>query len=48
MIQYLFTAIRFPSGGIGPYTCTQKAKNSNIHTEKQYRSHNTQSRQQNL
>jgi len=35
MIQYLFTAIGFPSGGIRPY-CTQKAMNSNICTEKQY------------
>ena len=46
MIWYLFTAIRFPPGGNGPYTCTQKAKHSIIHKEKQYRSHNTQNRKQ--
>jgi hypothetical protein len=34
--------------GSGPYTCTQKAKNSNFHKEKQYRSHNTQNRQGNV
>jgi len=46
MIRYLLTAIGFPHGGSGPYTCTQKAKNSNIHREKQYTSHNTQNGKQ--
>ena len=48
MIQYLFTAVGFPYCGIGPYICTQKAKNSIIHKEKQYKSHNTQNRKQNI
>jgi hypothetical protein len=46
MIWYTLTAIGFPPGGSGSYTCTQKAKNSNIHKAKQYRSHNTQNRKQ--
>ena len=38
----------FKPGGSGPYTCTQKAKNSNVHKEKQYRSQNTQNRKHNI
>ena len=48
MKRYLFTAFGFPPGGSGPYTCTQKANNSNIQKEKQYGSQNTQNRQQNI
>ena len=41
MIRYLFTGIGFPPSGSGPNTCTQKAKNSNLHKEKQYSSQYT-------
>jgi hypothetical protein len=37
----LFTGVGLPPGGSGPYTCTQKAKNSNILEEKQYKSQYT-------
>ena len=47
-IRYIFTAIGFPAGDSGPYTCTQKAKNSNKHKEKQHRLQNTQNRRQNV
>jgi hypothetical protein len=26
VLRYLFTAVGFPAGGIGPYTFTQKAR----------------------
>jgi hypothetical protein len=47
-VQYLCMAVGFPSSGIGLYTCTHKVKNSNVHKEKQYRSHNAQIRKQNI
>lgn len=45
-IWCILTAIAFPPSDSGNYTCTQKEKNSNIHKEKKYRSHNTQNRKQ--
>jgi len=46
-IQYVITADGFPPGGGGPYTCIQKAKDSNTRKEKQCRSQNTKNRKQN-
>jgi hypothetical protein len=47
-IRYLFSVFGFSPGGSGPYTCTQKANNSDIQNEKQYGSQKTQNGEQSI